>query len=779
MSASSDLREQVPDGFWVGAWYVEPLRNRIRRKGETVQLEPKVMDVLLCMAVHSGKTVTKATFKDEVWSETIVTDDVLSRCISKLRKAFGDDAEDPEYIETIRKSGYRLLVPVRTGDAAASLDEASSPTADGAKGDVSRRRGQPWRGILATGLERFDELRTVFLRPRALGAVVLTLLILSAGLYWYWNAVGPAQEETPAQVVPFTSFPGEETAPSLSSDGRQTAFVWFRPDSLSQNVYLLQRGAEQPLQLSADSTRDWSPAWSPNDRFVAYLRAVRGEHHIAVVPSIGGRSRPVLRVPDRRMHSLAWAPDTSRRTFAVSLQRRAHQAFALYQFRPEADSLDRLTSPPLWSVGDRQPAFSPDGSRLAFVRAWTTGVENVYVVPAGGGRPQRLTADSTTIHGLTWSSDGDEILYSARRNGVSGLWRIPVEGGVPHLVRSTGGGQQIYASPSLQADRLVYSRHSTQHDIWTLSRPSQYSQLQPRSLVASTREERSPSIAPSGKRIAYVSRRSGSYEVWTAGKDGSEQTQITSLEGTTIRDVEWGPKGNRLCFTARRSGFSDVYVVPESGGRPERVTHSTAADRRPRWSSDGRWIYFVSNRSGQWEVWRTRPAADSGTVEQITRGGAVVGQTAPGDSTLYFVRPDTLGIWAIPLDSTAVPLDYTSTSLLAARSSSGRSGAWSPSVAPRARQGTQAQQIVEQFVPRDRDSWWVDENGIHFVYRRPGVRKTVLAYHDFASGRILPIYEFSAWGGNRSLAVGPQGRWFAYKHAPQHKSDIVMVEQFP
>jgi Tol biopolymer transport system component/DNA-binding winged helix-turn-helix (wHTH) protein len=777
MSASPELREQVPDGFWVGEWYVEPMRNRIRRDGEAIELEPKVMDVLLCLAVHSETTVTKTTFKDEVWAETVVTDDVLSRCISKLRKAFGDDAGDPDYIETIRKTGYRLLVPVRREEGAPPPDEAPSPPGDDPDRGAPRPRGERWKDVLTTARNPVVEIRDALPRSRLLVLLVVALLLTPAGLYWYWGEGRPSQKETPARVVPFTSFPGEETAPSLSSDGRQTAFVWFRPDSLSQNVYLLQRGAERPLQLSADSTRDWSPAWSPNDRFVAYLRAVRGEQQVAVVPSIGGQSRPLLRVPDRRMHSLAWAPDTSQRRFAVSLQRRDHQAFALYQFVPAADSLDRLTRPPLWSAGDRQPVFSPDGASLAFVRAWTPGVENVYVMPAGGGHPRQLTRDSTTIHGLTWSSDGDEILYSARRNGVSGLWRVPVEGGPPRLVRSTGGGQQVYASPSVQADRLVYSRHSTQHDIWKLSRSSQYAQLQTRSLIASTREERSPSIAPSGRRVAFVSRRSGSAEVWTAGDDGSEQTQVTSLEGNSVRSVEWGPKGNRLCFTARRDGFSDVYVVPVSGGGAQRVTHSTAADRHPRWSPDGRWIYFASNRSGQWELWRTRPAPDSGQVEQVTRGGAVAGQTVPTDSTLYFVRPDTLGIWAVPFDSTALPLDYSGASLLAARAGPGRPAGLSPILARTAQGGAQVRQVVEQFAPRDHQSWGVDVNGIHFVYRRPQDRNGVLAYHDFASGRILPLYEFSDWGRNRSLAVGPEGRWFAYKHAPQRKSDIVMVEQ--
>ena len=102
--------------FTVGEWLVEPLGNRIIREGESVMLEPKVMEVLVCLAGHPGRTVTKEQFFENVWDGTVVTDDVLSRCVSELRKSFGDDPRNPRYIETIRKTGYRLIAPVGPAD---------------------------------------------------------------------------------------------------------------------------------------------------------------------------------------------------------------------------------------------------------------------------------------------------------------------------------------------------------------------------------------------------------------------------------------------------------------------------------------------------------------------------------------------------------------------------------------------------------------------------------------------------------------------------------------
>jgi TolB-like protein len=81
---------------------------------KTVRLEPKVMGVLLCLAEHPGQTLSKEQLFLAVWPKTVVTEDVLKRCIAELRRAFNDDARNPRVIETISKRGYRLVAPVDT-----------------------------------------------------------------------------------------------------------------------------------------------------------------------------------------------------------------------------------------------------------------------------------------------------------------------------------------------------------------------------------------------------------------------------------------------------------------------------------------------------------------------------------------------------------------------------------------------------------------------------------------------------------------------------------------
>jgi len=100
------------DDLRVGTWVVTPSLNSISSQGRTARLEPKVMEVLVCLAQHPGDTVSKEQLFQAVWPRTVVTEDVLKRCIAELRRAFDDDAREPHIIETISKRGYRLVAPV-------------------------------------------------------------------------------------------------------------------------------------------------------------------------------------------------------------------------------------------------------------------------------------------------------------------------------------------------------------------------------------------------------------------------------------------------------------------------------------------------------------------------------------------------------------------------------------------------------------------------------------------------------------------------------------------
>ena len=111
--------------YQIGVWLVDPSLNTVSLDGKTTHLEPKVMEVLVCLAQHPGETLPKDKLLQTVWQDTFVTEDVLTRSISELRRVFEDDAKDPRIIQTIPKRGYRLLAPVQVANGNAHRESSA------------------------------------------------------------------------------------------------------------------------------------------------------------------------------------------------------------------------------------------------------------------------------------------------------------------------------------------------------------------------------------------------------------------------------------------------------------------------------------------------------------------------------------------------------------------------------------------------------------------------------------------------------------------------------
>ncbi len=112
--------------FMVGDWLVEPDLGSISREGTRVRLEPKVMDVLQCLSMRAGELITKRELTDCVWQVEFISDNRLTRAIADLRRALGDDASTPQYVETIPTRGYRLVVEVSPSPSGDLVHETAS-----------------------------------------------------------------------------------------------------------------------------------------------------------------------------------------------------------------------------------------------------------------------------------------------------------------------------------------------------------------------------------------------------------------------------------------------------------------------------------------------------------------------------------------------------------------------------------------------------------------------------------------------------------------------------
>jgi Tol biopolymer transport system component/DNA-binding winged helix-turn-helix (wHTH) protein len=729
----------LTDPFRVGEWTADPMGNRIAR-GETVRkLEPKVMEVLACMATRPGETVTKDDFMAEVWTGTVVTDDVLARCISELRKALGDKARSPRYVETIRKRGYRLIAPVET-----EAEAPTAPTPGSAPARLADAAAGPARAA-ADGQPPGFTLRRPALprrtRPAVLGWAILGAGVLAIGAVVAYQA-GVAGVR-PLAASPVTSYPGDERDPALSPDGERVAFAWdggSTADGRQFDLYVQPTTGGVPVRLTMHPADERSPAWSPDARQVAFVRCgAGGECGVSVVPAEGGPDRVLVEPTDLAIEDLVWSPDGQ--TLAFSARQGRQGAYSLHLLSlAEGGPVQRLTAPASTYPGDLDPAFSPDGRHLAFVRTALDGRQDVAVVTVEGGRVRRLAREQRGITGLDWTADGEEVVYAANRDGAAGLWRVGFDGGDPRWV-ALGSDEGEIAGPSVarQGRGIAFARQMVRSQLVEVAPGDEAG----RPVLASTRDDRQPAVAPGGDRVAFVSTRSGSHEVWVAAADGSGARQLTRFEGARVSAPQWSPDGGRLAVSARVEGNADVFVgLPDGTVRP--VTEHPADDVAPTWSRDGEWIYFASDRGDAWQIYRV-PAA-GGRVEPVTVRGGVAAAEAPGGGLLV-VRPDQRGLWRLPLGDDGLPRDAG------------------------------ARRLPANLSPADWANWAVAGDYVYVLERRYDGAATVTRL-DPATGERTRVAAARDVPEDSGLAVFPDGQRFLLARRERADSDVVVVSDF-
>ncbi len=748
------MNEQTTPGvstyeFQVGDWLVAPRGNRLVGPEGVVRLEPKVMDVLVCLAATPGRTVKKDEFMDHVWAGTVVTDDVLARCISELRRVFGDNPRNPEYIETIRKSGYRLIAPVAEPAVPrpeAEIGHKPAPIAPVAA-DVAVPE-EPDAPSMDAERER-EEGSQVPPSPFAQPVPALAKVRARQREAWRWSGIAAAivvvgfvigfitlREEAagPLATVPFTSFPGQEAESALSPDGEQIAFTWGGAEGGNVDIYVKQADAETPLQLTDTPENEWSPVWSPDGRRIAFVRATKdGAHAAVVLPAIGGSERTLVQLEDRKISGIAWSPDGT--TLALSVQAAPTEPFSLFLLSIETLQMRRLTEPELVEGGDVSPSFAPNGASVAFVRGASGGAEDLFIVPTVGGEPDRLTHNEREIAGIDWTPDGQDIIFASRGREGAGLWRIAASGGVPVRVATAGEGESVrQPSVARHGRRLTYEQRFADANIWAIRQ----GRLGRKPLIRSTRWESNPQFAPDGARIAFASDRSGSPEVWIVNADGLNPIKLTHFGGPLVRMPRWSPDGRQIAFDARVDGNADIYLIDANGGEPVRLTEDEAANVAPSWSHDSTTVYFSSDRSGSWEVWRI--PSSGGRPTRVTYQGGYNAFESPDGRMLYYTKKGEPGLWRREGDHEVETL------------------------------------VLGALESLDWGNWAVTNDGIYFI-RREATGPTI-RFYSFLSGWSTPIASLDDVPEEPSLAVSPDGQVLLYTHVDHNESDILLVEDF-
>ena len=594
---------------------------RVYKAGAPRKMTPRAFEVLVFLIEHRGRIIEKQELFEQIWKESFVTDNALSRIIKEIRQVIGDDADAPRYIETAPKRGYRFIADVSAESPAAEpvLVPSDATFSRQVEPQNTSGKAEASSAVIPNTSKRETAFRA------SMGLIVALIAVVAAGLVFaIWKAtnknVSTALTPRP-RPVQVTTWSGLDFFPSLSPDGNSIAYSSDHQGSFEIYVKQLAPGGRE-IQITSDGAQNFQPAWSLDGKLIAYHSYRRG---IWVVPALGGSARQLTEFGSRP----AWSPDVS--TIAFQSQQIVDFAAAPSGV-PAPSSIWTVSSQggnptPLTQAGEPvgghgSPSWSPDGKRVLFS---ASNPDSIWSVSISGKDLKQVVANTQLISDPVYSSDGQSVYFGSSRELNFSLSRIEVSpatgeplGEAEQLI-TTGNMPIRHLSISADGKRLAYTVVSNVDRLWTVPITSTSTEAAgpPMPLTSDTSFRKGlPAYSPDGRKLAFAEFVAGSPgQIWLMDADGKNQAQLT-LDPHQHTSPSWFPESDKVAFLTDHGGRASLKSVEVKSGREEPllVVHQNISV--PRLSPDGKQFVFNSEKDGTVNIWTV--AVDGGEAKQLT-----------------------------------------------------------------------------------------------------------------------------------------------------------------
>jgi len=536
-----------------GDFALNVVRRGLYRGQERVRLTAKPLETLIFLVENRGRVVEKQEILSAVWKGTFVTEDTLVHAIREIRRALGDDRDNPRFILTVPREGYRFVceVLVESEPAPSSTDETTSiddspelaaPLPPKPAGIVDQPRTRSW------------------VLPVFLGLLLLAPTIWIASKFV--SRVGPQETAKPPnldsqKLLTTTAF--SEGKPALSLDGTLLLYISTNPDENEKtndgkiktfgDLFVKQLSSGNPVQITHKENPSGDiPVFTADNSFVVFSNYPRTDKarsllNLYKVPAYGGRAyrsddEPVPYITEAS--GAGFSPDEKWVAYTKHLQGR--KALWLSPANnPEADHKE---------IADNgfTPRWSADGKWLAYTTSNPNGGPgDIWVVDGSSFTGARnLTNEPQQIYGLTWTPDNRFLVFSSKRMGPSLLWRVPFEGG-----------------------------------------PAQ-------PLTGSAGDFSTPSMSGKGNMLVFSYYR-GAQNLFIAEGLNAQARDLTKDEYHEF--VRLSPSGEYVATVRQKPGYGEHLYVTDLRGNPTCL--SDHASRHPSWSSAKKVSYLQTDQSGQ------------------------------------------------------------------------------------------------------------------------------------------------------------------------------------
>ncbi len=575
--------------------------RELRKSGVRIKLQEQPFQILAMLVGRPGAIVTRDELQRTLWpGDTFVDFDLsLNSAVKKLRQALNDDSENPRFVETLYRRGYRFIAPVSGAPnpeqiplvEIGSLSAASAePMSSRAASDVLTRRK-----------------RSIFYL-----AILLLLFIVGAAAYW----LAPSRQPT---ILGYTQITHDARGKGLvSTDAERLYFAELQGDRAVASQVSVAGGETSVLATPFENAGPFSVAPNGSALLLGVFRYTAQGMELWSLPLPSGAAR---RLGDFVIDSATWSPDGSRLLFSKGPE--------IYVAKSDGSEPRKLATVGSQVFGIR---VSPDGGRLRF---------DVVDPRNGASAIWEMRRDGTGLHPLlpgwnsnpreccgNWTPDGKYFLFQSFRDGRTSLWALAEKSAwlsrEPKPVQLTNGPLDFNSPVASKDGRRIFAVGSQPRG--ELVRYDSKSGFAPYFGGISATDL---AFSADGKWVAYISVPEG--QLWRSRVDGSQRLQLT-FDPMTAALPRWSPDGKRIVFmgTTLKTGWR-AYLISSDGPGLRELIPGAEAGYDPGWSADGKSIVLTLNEAGSPSSMPTGPG--------IVILDSVTGKISPLPGAKQFFSP--------------------------------------------------------------------------------------------------------------------------------------------
>jgi len=609
-------------------------QQTLTSEAETQQLEPMVVELLSYFCQNTGKIISKDQLIEQVWLGRIVSDNAISRVITKLRKVLSDDVRKPQFIATFPKKGYKFIALVEL-------------LAEDVSSQIVTIKDEPREtNALVHSLNNVDDVlkvttsieKPLLLKPKifiwlALSFTIIILVLFSNGLTWFQKDDSTKQPLlTHAKAL--TRDAGNEFSPSMSPDGSRVAYMSVQNNQMRLLVKNIsdERTVEVGHKIENGSDVGVGPAsWSTDGKLLVYLVATPDlcQYYLRTINGLTlGEPQLIHNCPAGSYGQILFTHDNNRVVFSQTSG--GNTPYSLFEMNLTTESKVRLSQPALYLGGNSQFDLHPTENKLLISSPDEQQWEGFYALDLDSDNLTLLFKQDAYICCGIWSHDGERVVlmgeypaYQLLSYDLTGNDMQIIYSGAQKLnrpIRHSNGSDYLFSSDLYNIDLNLIPLGSDESIV----------------IANSSVDDRLSKFAHQSEKIAYISLSSGHEEIWITDTSAGQRRKLTSFNDSRhYIDLQWSPNDRLLMALT----INEIHIIDAQMGTFKRLKIPQSEIRAVSFK-DNNSVAYSMKVGRQWRVHHYHLSNE--TVNILKTPWQYVQYTAARDNTLWIDQEDAI-----------------------------------------------------------------------------------------------------------------------------------------